>query len=255
MLSAYGLNYKVEGDASLPVLVFSNSLGTNLSMWDKVVAELKDHFRILRYDTRGHGESLVNGPKATIIELAIDLLNLMDELKISKAWFCGISIGGITGMKLALMNPERFSGFILANTSPRIATPDVWKNRIELVKENGLAPVALGTPARWFTPEYVQKNASEVSHMIDVLSSSSPKGYRACCEALVDENLWDEIGSISSRCLIISGKYDEITTIAEAEKMQQLIRGSRLKILEANHLSSVECPEEFSKAILDFTGT
>lgn len=251
MKSKSGLYYKLEGDRQKPVIVFSNSLGTDLSMWDEQVARLKDFFCILRYDTRGHGQS-DDGKSLTIADLAQDVVGLLDELKISKAWFCGISLGGLTGLKLALEYPERFEGFVLSNTSARIASPEVWKKRRELVQEQGLTPVAEASPARWFTDKFTQGNQVLVQRMLDKLKGFSPPGYIACCEAIQGEDLWEKIRNITLPVLFVAGTSDVITTPEEAHRMQSLVKGAKILTLEASHLANIEKPEEFSSGLLGF---
>lgn len=253
MKSKRGISYQLEGNRDGLVIVFSNSLGTEMSSWDEVVELLKDDFSILRYDIRGHGQSdVIDSQTTTVSDLALDVVDLLDTLEIKKAWFCGISLGGLTGMKLAIDHPELFHGFVVANTSPRIATAEIWEKRIELIKNQGMIPVAEGAAARWYTENFIMNNSALVLSMKNYLMYSSPVGYSACCEALMNENLWSELERIHSPFLIISGKHDEITTENDALKMQSLIPKSQMKTLAANHLSNVECPKEFAASIRNF---
>lgn len=252
MKSHNGIYFQWEGDPEKPVLILSNSLGTNLSMWNKQVEKLARHFHILRYDIRGHGRSDVTPGPYSINRLALDVVELLQECKIKKAWFCGISIGGITGMKLAIDYPQFFHGFILANTSPRIATKEVWQKRIELIKNEGLSPVARGSAARWFTEKFIREHSSIINAMTDYLARMSSDGYSACCEALVDEDLWSQIENIKLPTLIIAADGDQVCTVEEAQKMHQKVANSKLRVLQASHLSNIEKAEEFSESLIDF---
>lgn len=253
MKAANGLFYQWEGNKEAPVLILSNSLGTNFTMWNDQVKELKKNFHILRYDTRGHGQSDVTPGPYSIKGLAKDVIDLMDELKIKEAWFCGISIGGITGLQLGVDYQDRFLGFILANTSAKIVTSDVWKNRIKLVRDNGLEAVAIATPERWFTKEFLEKEKKLTSSVVDQILQTSEVGYIACCYALADCDLWNQIATIKKPTLIIAGEADAVTTVADAKKMVNAIEHASFKVLKANHLSNIEKWHDFNTALLSFT--
>lgn len=155
-VNAIRLHYQLEGDASLPVLVLSNSLGTSLSMWDPQMPQWLQHFRVLRYDTRGHGQSEVTPGECSIAQLGSDVIALLDHLGIAQAHFCGLSMGGSTFMWLAVHHPQRINKLILCNTGAKIGTAEAWNSRIETVRREGLGAIAGAVVSRWLTPEYAQ---------------------------------------------------------------------------------------------------
>ncbi|MCM2349278.1 MAG: alpha/beta hydrolase [Bacteriovoracaceae bacterium] len=233
MESKKGIQYRLEGQEGLPVILFSNSLGTDISMWDQQVEELKSKYRILRYNTKAVGAK-------SIADLGNNVIELMDELNFSQVHFCGISLGGLTGIWLARYQSQRFHSLTLANTSARIATPEVWQARIELVKSSGLKPVAEGSAARWFTADFIKNNQEAVEKALKPFSKTSPEAYINFCEILKSTDLWSTLSEISVPVLIIGGEFDQVTTAAEAKKMADLIHGSKLEILLAAHLSNIE---------------
>ena len=151
------LNYRFDGSADAPVLVFSNSLGTNLSMWDPQIPVLAGKFRVLRYDTRGHGQSSVTAGPYSITQLGRDVVGLLDGLGIERAHFCGLSMGGAIGMWLGICAPERINRLVLCNTAAKIGAAEMWNTRIDTVRTNGLSAVAETQAQRWFTPAFIAK--------------------------------------------------------------------------------------------------
>lgn len=233
MKSSRGIDYRFDGDENRPVLLFSNSLGTDYSMWDRQIEELKSSFRLLRYNT--------DGLKVNSIEdLGEQVVTLLDELKIEKVHYCGISLGGLIGMWLAAHRPERFLSFTLANTSPKIATADIWESRIQLVKREGLAPVAQASPSRWFTEEFTRRNPEVVQKSLVAFNSTPPQSYINCCEVLKKTDLWSLLPQIQARVLIIAGEHDLVTTVNEAKKMREALTNAQVIILPAAHLSNIE---------------
>jgi len=148
------LHYSLTGPASAPALVLSNSLGSNLSMWEAQAPAFAKQFRMLRYDMRGHGQSSAPPPPYAVADLARDVLALVDSLDIARFHFCGLSIGGMTGMSLSLLAPERLERLVLTNTAPKIGTAEFWNARIQTVEAKGMKEVAAAVTARWFTPEF-----------------------------------------------------------------------------------------------------
>lgn len=243
--SKNGIQYQLEGQEGLPVILFSNSLGTEISMWDQQVEELKESYRILRYNTKAQGAK-------SIADLGNNVIELMDELNLPQVHFCGISLGGLTGIWLARYRSQRFHSLTLANTSPRIATPEVWQTRIELVKNSGLGPVAEGSAARWFTADFIKTNQAVVEKALKPFSKISPESYISLCEILKSTDLWSTLPDINVPVLIIGGEHDQVTTASEAQKMASLIQGSMLEILPAAHLSNIEA-KEFTEALRRIT--
>lgn len=227
------MKYKIDGVEGNPWIVFSNSLGTDMSMWDKQVSVLKNNYRILRYETGGRG-------KDSISDLGKDVLNLMNVLEIQTSHFCGISLGGLIGLWLAINEGERFLSFTLANTAPKISTPEVWQKRIELVKSEGLSSVMMASPERWFTKKFQEERPAEVEHALRGFQKLSSADYLCLCAILKETDLWEDIPKINSPVLLIAGGSDKVTTTEEARKLHQLINGSHLIELSAAHLSNIE---------------
>src|SRR2546425_8728536 len=180
------IHYLLEGPAGSHVLMLSNSLGTNFSMWDAQAREFNKHFRILRYDTRGHGQSSVTPGPYSIERLAKDVIALLDALDLDRVHFCGLSMGGMIGMWLGVNAPERLSKLVLCNTAAKIGTSEFWKARIDAVQKNGMKAVASAVVERWFSPAFRQKSPATISSTLKMIESANPDGYAACCAAIRD---------------------------------------------------------------------
>jgi 3-oxoadipate enol-lactonase len=244
-------HYEFTGDQG-PVLVFSNSLGTNFSMWDAQMAELRQRFRILRYDTRGHGQSSVTAGDYTIEQLGRDVVGLLDTLKLDRVHFCGLSMGGVIGLWLGIHAPGRLDRLVLSNTGARIGTQEMWNARIATVQKDGMKPVAAAVIERWFTPEFRASCPDQVAKAQGMLESTPPAGYSACCAAIRDVDLRDSLAQIKTPTMILYGVKDPVTPPADAEFLRKRIHGSAKMELEAAHLSNVEQPEDFTEAVNHF---
>jgi 3-oxoadipate enol-lactonase len=244
--------YLAEGDPHKPAIIFSNSLGTDHSMWDGQLEGLRRDFYIIRYDTRGHG--LTSDPKGpyTIKQLGNDVVGLLDHLGIDKAFFCGISMGGLIGQLLAVNMPERIEALVIANTAPKIGTEQAWSERAALVRKEGLHAIAESAPSRWFTPEFYGVNPSSVNELLVNLKNTSPEGYASCCEALAVEDLSGSISKIKIPTLIIAGDKDPVTTLGDANEMKNQITQAELVKLPASHISNVEAEDEFNCSLGNF---
>ncbi len=249
------LNYHLNGDAALPVLVLSNSLGTDLHMWDAQVDAFSQHFQVLRYDTRGHGKSLVTEGIYSIEQNGRDVLALLDALGIEQAYFCGLSMGGLIGQWLAISAPERLKRVVLCNTAAKIGSPDVWNPRIEMVLRDGpAAMLALrnASIARWFTPEFAEAETAKVEAVVGMLAATSPQGYAANCAAVRDADFREQLGNINLPLLMVCGSEDAVTTPADGRFIVERVAGAQLIEFHAAHLSNVEAGDAFSQAVLDF---
>ena len=244
--------YLTDGDPHKPAIIFSNSLGTDHSMWDGQLEALRREFYLIRYDTRGHG--LTNAPKGpySIEQLGKDVISLLDYLSIDKAFFCGISMGGLIGQWLAIHAPKRIEALVVANTASKIGNEQAWNERAALVRKEGLHGVAESAPSRWFTPEFYGSNRSGVNELLINLKNMNPEGYASCCEALANEDLRGEVSKINVPVLIISGDKDPVTTLEDARVMQSEIQGSQITSLAASHISNIEAESEFNVAIKQF---
>jgi len=251
-VNAIDLHYQLEGDAALPVLVLSNSLGTSLSMWDPQMPELLRHFRVLRYDTRGHGQSGVTPGPYAIAQLAGDVIALLDHLGIAQAHFCGLSMGGSTFMWLAVHHPERVKKLILCNTGAKIGTPEAWNSRIDTVQREGLPAIAAAVVSRWLTPEYAQQNPAQVEALTTMLLATPAEGYAGACAAVRDNDLREAIRGIRAPTLVIAGSGDVPTPPADAQFMREAISGARYVEFDAAHISNQQQPQGFTQAVVQF---
>ena len=248
----FSLHYRIDGERTRPCVLLSNSLGTDLSMWDAQVAALASAFHVVRYDTRGHGRSGGGKNPFSIADLGRDVINLLDHLEIEQAAFCGISMGALTGQWLGVHAPQRFSQLVLANTAARIGSSEAWLTRAKLVREAGLEAVADGAAGRWFTPEFIAHEGATVARMVHTLRSQDAQGYAACCEALAQADLRADVAQITAPTLIIAGEADPVTTIADGRWLQQQIAASQLATLPASHLSNIEAPQAFTTLLQQF---
>jgi len=249
------MHYQIEGPQGAPVLVLSNSLGTDLHMWDAQVEALSKTFRVLRYDTRGHGKSLVSQGPYTIEQLGQDVLALLDSLNIERAHFCGLSMGGLIGQWLGIHANDRLHKLILCNTAAKIGTPEIWNQRIGLLESEdaqGMVTLASTAPQRWFTPEFTQQHPDKVKAVTDVLAATSPQGYAACCAAVRDADFLKQVAAITVDTLIICGSHDAVTTVADGHYLQNHIHGTQLSDYYAAHLSSVELGQVFTLRVTEF---
>ncbi|WP_343593925.1 3-oxoadipate enol-lactonase [Paracidovorax wautersii] len=253
--AAGSFRVRVQGPAEAPALVLSNSLGTTLEMWDAQAERFARTHRVVRYDTRGHGGSVASPGPYTFDQLGGDVVALLDALGIAKARFCGISMGGFTGLWLGVNAPQRLDRLVVANSAARIGTADGWTTRAAMVREKGaagMAELAASSPARWFTEAFTAAQPGVVRRAQGWIAGTPPEGYAACCEALARADLRSAIGAIAVPTLLIAGTADPVTTVADAQAMQAAIAGAQLAEVPASHLSNLEAPEAFEAALAAF---
>src|SRR5467141_1722807 len=246
------INYELQGQANAPALVLSNSLGSNFGMWDAQMPAFAKTHRVLRYDTRGHGQSEVTPGPYTIEQLARDVLALAGSLNIDKFHFCGLSMGGVTGLWIALHTPERLQELVLCSTGAKIGTADAWNNRIEAVRRNGTKSIAAATMERWFTTSFRDREPQTVERIQKTLAKTNNEGYIACCEALRDTDLRGEVASISAPTLVISATHDPAAPPTDGKFLAKEIKRSRYVELDAAHLSNIEQHKKFTHEVSDF---
>ncbi|AUL45827.1 3-oxoadipate enol-lactonase [Bordetella trematum] len=251
-LSQARLYYVVDGPADAPVLVLSNSLGTNADMWAQQVPALSRHFRVVRYDTRGHGRSSVPEGEYRFEQLANDVVELLDHLGVARAHFCGLSMGGPTGLTLALNHPDRIDRLVLCNTAARIGSAQGWTDRIATVQQTGLANMAYGVVERWLTDGFREREPGLTQVLVDMLRRTPDAGYNGNCAALRDADLRPRLGEIRARTLVIAGTHDLAATPADGKYLTEHIGGARYVELDTSHISNWENPEAFTRAVLDF---
>ena len=245
------LVYRLDGDDDSPPIVLVNSLGTDLRMWDPQVAALSRIFRVLRYDIRGHGQSGLSDEKVTIERLGLDLMDLLDELAIRSVHICGLSLGGVIALWLAVHHPERIKRAVFANTAARIGTVEGWNARIGSVESGGMAAVREAVVARFLSEGFRVRQPETTRWVGDMLEATNPEGYIAACAALRDADLTHLIHKIRVPSLILAGALDEATPPAQAKELQKLIPGSDLIIFpEVAHLSNIELPNAFNACLL-----
>ncbi|MCC2596031.1 3-oxoadipate enol-lactonase [Pusillimonas sp. MFBS29] len=245
----------VDGLADGPVLLFSNSLGTTLEMWEGQLAAFGSTHRVVGYDSRGHGGSPAPAGPYSFNQLGADVLGIMDALGIERAFFCGISMGGHTGLWLGVHAPERFAGIAVCNSAAKIGTGQAWEERAGMVRQGGVAAMkemAASAPQRWFTPDFVQARPDVVAAAQDMIAGIDPEGYAACCDALGLSDLRPEQGRITVPTLLLAGESDPVTTVADAQAMHEAIAGSSLASVPASHLSNLEAPQAFNQALARF---
>jgi 3-oxoadipate enol-lactonase len=245
------LNYRIDGDDNLPPIVLINSLGTDLRMWDPQIALLSEKFRVVRYDIRGHGKSGVSNEAFTLERLGLDLLSLLDELSITRARLCGLSLGGMIAMWLAIHHCERVDWALFAHTAVRIGTNEGWNARIAAVQSGGMPAVREAVLGRFLSARFRAGHPGTVQWIGDMLEATNPLGYIAACDALRDADLRHVIREIKIPSLIVTGALDEATPPAQAEELHDAIDDSDLLIIPGvAHLSNIEQPEIFSACLI-----
>jgi len=246
------LHYQFDGDPRLPVLMLCNSLGTTLDMWEPQMPAFLAQFRVLRYDTRGHGQSEVTPGEYSIAQLGKDALALLDHLGIERMSFCGLSMGGMTGMWLGVNSPERIWRLVLCNTGAKLGDPALWAARFEAVRSGGMAAITPPTLDRWFTARYQRLAPKDVDKVRAMLLATSPDGYIANGAAVRDMDQRADLAKIKVPTLVIAGTYDGSTPPELGREVAQAIDGARYVELDAAHLSNWEQTGAFSSAVLSF---
>lgn len=246
------IHYDLSGPAGADTIVFSNSLGATLSMWEPQVASLTGKFRVLRYDTRGHGQSSITPGPYRMEQLARDVVALLDFLKLDRVYFCGLSMGGQTGMWLGVNAPQRFRKLALCNTAAKIGTPETWNPRIEAVRAGSMKSVSGAVMERWFTANFRANSPEVVSAVQRTFESHDPEGYVANCGAIRDYDARESIADIPLPTLVIAGAHDPATTPAEGRFLADRVSGARYVELDAAHLSNIEAHQPFNSELAAF---
>ena len=246
------LHYRIDGKPNASWLMLCNSLGTNLHMWQPQLDALTQHFRVLRYDARGHGSSSLGVAPFSIADLAADAIALLDHLGIAKTHFCGLSLGGMTGMWLGTHYGARLNRLVLSNTSPYMGPASNWDARIKIVIEEGMTAVTDAVIARWFTPRFRETSADKVAIVRQMLLDTPAAAYAGCCAAIRDMDQRAGIAAIVNPALVIAGSRDPSTPPADGKAIAGAIAGSRYIEYEAAHLSNWEQTAQYSKDIIEF---
>jgi 3-oxoadipate enol-lactonase len=253
-VSAVKLHRVVEGPGDGPVVVFGGSLGSDLRMWEPQVAPLVERgFRVVRYDTRGHGASPVPPGPYELEDLGADVLALLDDLGVARAHLVGLSLGGMTAMWLGVHAPDRVASLVLCCTSAKLGPPRMWADRARTVRAEGTAAVAEAGVGRWLTPGYAERHPGRAEFLRAMIAAVPAEGYAACCGAIERMDLLDVLPKIAAPTLVIAGADDPATPVeGHADLIAKGIPGARLEIVaDAAHLGNYERPEEFTRLILD----
>jgi 3-oxoadipate enol-lactonase len=243
---------EVAGPEQAPARVLSNSLGTNLHMWDAQVATFAQRLRVVRYDRRGHGRSGAPAGPYTMERLGRDALAIADGLGLATFDWCGLSMGGMEGMWLGAHAPARIRRLVLANTACHFPDRRLWDEGIAAIRANGLEALSDRILGLWFSADFRARAPALVAPMAAMLAATPAQGYVACCEAIRDMDHRDLLTRIGAPTLIIAGRRDQATPLAAAQLIHNRIAGSRLAILETAHMSNVEEPLAFADAVLGF---
>lgn len=246
------LAYEVTGPPGAPVLVLSSSLGTDRRLFDRQIDRLSAHFRVLRYDSRGHGASDAPAGDYSIDRLGRDVVSLLDAEGVARASVCGVSIGGLTALWLGIHAADRVHRLVLANTAARIGSAALWEERTRLVRESGLEALATATMARWFTTAFIAAEPATIERMSATIRQMSPAGYLGACAALRDADLRAAAPQVTRPCLVVTGRVDVATPPEAGAWLASAIPGAQLVEFDAAHLSNVECAEAFTDAVLTF---
>ncbi len=248
------LHVEVEGPASAPALMLSNSLGTILHMWDAQMRPFTQHYRVVRYDRRGHGQSGVSKGPYSIAGLARDALKIMDALGLEKVHWLGVSMGGMEGQWLGANAPARIDKLILSNANSFYADKAAWNERIKTVREGGIAAIADRAIDIWFSKGFQQREPQTVARMKAMLLATPLDGYIACCEVVRDLDHRDLLPRIKAPTLVIVGEHDPADNIGSGEFTRSQIEGASMIVLDAGHISNVEQPQAYAKEVLNFLG-
>lgn len=244
------LAHRVDGPVDAPAVLLSPSLGTTWEMWDELAGALSSSYRVVRFDTRGHGRSPVPPGPYALTDLAADVLALADSLGIERFGFVGLSLGGAIGQALALTAPSRLAAVVLCCTAPVLGDPATWAERAALVRAEGMSVLAEPTKGRWFTDGFRAEHPEQVDRFVDMITGVDPEGYAACCEALAGFDVRERLGRISTPTRVVAGAQDPVATPDACRAMADAIPGADLVMIQdASHIASVAQPEAFRTAV------
>ena len=246
------LSFSVTGPEQAPALLLLNALGTTTGLWDAQLAPFSRTFRLIRCDTRGHGESDAPPGDYALDRLGHDALAILDATAVRRAHVCGVSLGGLTAQWLARHAPERIDRVVAANTGARIGTPQMWRQRISAAREGGMAALAEPATERWFTERFRRTHPETVDRFRTMISACRVAGYSGCCATLRDADLRDEIHRIEAPTLVVTGTHDPATPPSLGEGIRRAVAGARWVELDAAHLANVEQHEAFNAAVIEF---
>jgi 3-oxoadipate enol-lactonase len=246
----------VDGSPGAPVLVLANSLGTTVDIWEPQLPALARHYRVVRFDTRGHGRSAVPPGPYTIGDLGNDVLALLDGLGVARAHFCGLSLGGMVGMWLAAHAPERIDRLVLCCTSARPAAPEAWARRAATVRAEGTGAIADLVVSRWLTPAYASRHPGLVTRLRAMLTATPAEGYASCCEVIERLDLTAALPRIAAPTLVVHGADDPAILPSHGADIAAAVPGARLTLVRhAAHLANVEQAGAVTALIVEHLGS
>ncbi|QXT41087.1 3-oxoadipate enol-lactonase [Gymnodinialimonas ceratoperidinii] len=255
-LGTHKLNTRMDGRGE-DWIILSNSLGADLTMWDEQIDLLTQKYHVLRYDTRGHGGSDTVGGATTFADLNADVIALMDALEIEKAAFMGLSMGGMTGMGLAVDHADRITRVVCADGRADAPPPfkEMWDGRIAAVEQGGLEAIVEGTLASWFTEDWRNANTERLAQVREMVLSNDPQGYIACCHALKELDCLRRLPEAKAPILFVGGDQDMGAAPAVMQEMADATPGGVYKqVPHAAHVANINAPEAFNAAIAEFLG-
>ncbi|MEM7429296.1 MAG: 3-oxoadipate enol-lactonase [Pseudomonadota bacterium] len=242
-----------DGPEGAPVMLLSNSLGTRLEMWDDQMEALTAHFRVLRYDSRGHGRSSAPDRDYTIDELGTDAVALLDALEIDKVYYCGLSKGGMVGQWLGCHAGDRVHKLVLSNTAAFMGPRDLWDDRVRISREQGMEPMVEPILERWFTKAFRESSPDRVATVRAQLLATPGHGYGACSAAIRDMDQRETIKSITTPTLVIAGAADPATPPEAGQLIADSIPGAGIEIIpDAAHLANIEQTGIYNRVLVDF---
>jgi 3-oxoadipate enol-lactonase len=244
--------YRFDGSTDRPVLLLSNSIGTTLHMWDLQISALIKHYRVLRYDSRGHGASDVPEGEYSLDRLGADVIDLLNNLEIKQVDFCGLSLGGIVGQWLAFRAPDRINRLVLCNTSAYLGPSDQWTENISTVLRDDIERNAATFLGNWFLAQMISRNGPAVQQVRAMLMAMNPQGFAGSFAAVRDMDMRHSDTLISCQTLVIAGQFDTVTLASHSELIAQAIPGAKLVVLPAVHLTNIELPTEFICVLFEF---
>jgi 3-oxoadipate enol-lactonase len=245
-------NVLIEGDENKEGLMLSNPMGTNLHLWDPQIPDLAEHFRVVRYDSRGHGASMADRGPYSIEGLGRDALAIMDALGVEKVHWLALSMGSAVGLWLLVHARERIGRAVLASTAAQIPGPDLWNSRIQSARESGMEGIATALAERWFTKHFRDTEPARVETVTAMVRATPLHGYLAALAAVRDMDQREAIRSISNKVLVVAGRHDPSTPPGMGALVASSIEGAKFVTLEASHLSNIEDAANFTKAAVDF---
>jgi 3-oxoadipate enol-lactonase len=242
-MTAVEVDYEVTGPEGAPIVVLSNSLGSTTAMWDHQVPTLAERLRVVRYDHRGHGRSPVPPGPYELADLGADVLAMLDRLGAERVHWCGLSLGGMVGMWLAINAPQRIERLVLCCTSAKLGPPSMWAERAAAVRAEGVDAIADAGIARWLTAGFIERHPDEAAAVRAMLAATPDEGYAACCGAIEHMDLLDQLGAITAPTLVIAAEQDPATPPEHGERIAARVPGARFALVaDAAHLATVEQP-------------